>query len=63
MKILISDFNGKYVSVSLQAENQAELYQLDEVRKRLEQTGVAWSDWDDMNGQSGIYIAAIKAHD
>jgi hypothetical protein len=68
MKISVADFNGRFVSVALQAENEAELYQLDAVRSRLQQTFAEWSNWDDMNGRFGVSIAvkkqeSVKIHD
>jgi hypothetical protein len=60
MKISIADFNGKNVNIALQAESEAELYQLDVIRRRLQQTFADWTDFDDMNGRSGVAIAAKK---
>jgi RNase P/RNase MRP subunit p30 len=68
MKIYISEVTSKNVSLSLQAESDAELWQLKQVRNLLQQTKADWTDWDDMNGRSGVCIFAkkqesAKAHD
>jgi hypothetical protein len=49
MKITVADFNGEDVRVSLQAENEAETFQLADVMRQLNVCGANWSsygDWD-----------------
>lgn len=60
MRIKAIDFNGKDVRISIEAENEAELYQLQALKEQLDKAGANWESWDDMEGRRGIVIVAEK---
>jgi len=60
MRIKATDFNGKDVRVSIEAENEAEAYQLQAIKGQLDKAGTNWQEWNDMEGRGGVVIVAEK---
>ena len=60
MRFTVTDFNGRDVRVSLEAEGAAELHQLKWLRQKLRDVGANTSDWCDMEGGSGIALVVEK---
>jgi hypothetical protein len=60
MKISATDFNGKDVRVSIEAENHAEYFQLRAIMDQLDTARTDWTEWDNMEGRNGICIVAKK---
>jgi len=60
MRINVTDFNREDVKVSIEAESEAELCQLQAIKGQLEKASTRWQEWNDMEGRSGIVIVAEK---
>ena len=56
MKITATNFQGKDERISLEAETEAEKFQMQGSVSQLELAGADWGSWDDMEGKNGICI-------
>ncbi len=63
MRIDATDFNGRDVRLSMEAENEAERHQLRAIKERLDKADANWQEFDDMEGRRGIVIVAEKRSD
>lgn len=58
MKVTATKCGESYVGISIEAESEAEKYQIQGIVEQLETAEADWGIWDDMHGRNGICIKA-----